>query len=59
MADTPTISWRKLATAAAKETDTNKLIELVHQLCDSLDRSDERVTVLESEKARGEVAKVD
>jgi hypothetical protein len=59
MADTPTLSWRKLATAASKETDTTKLIELVHQLCDSLDRSDERVTLLEREDARGEVAEVD
>ncbi len=34
-------SWRELAERASKEPDPKKLLELVHELCDQLDRTEE------------------
>lgn len=35
--DKPVHSWLEIAAEAKKETDRNKLIELVEQLCDALE----------------------
>ena len=38
MCAAPVPNWRQLAEAASKETDHNKLLKIVGQLCDSLDK---------------------
>jgi len=38
MSAAPAPNWRQLAEAASHETDPAKLLEIVGQLCDSLDK---------------------
>ena len=38
MSTAPVPSWHQLAEAASNETDSAKLLQIVRQLCDSLDK---------------------
>ena len=38
MAAAPVANWRQLAQAASQETDSTKLLQMVADLCDALDK---------------------
>lgn len=46
-------SWRELAERASKEPDPTKLLQLVHELCDQLERAEKlRKSLLQGDEVK-------
>jgi hypothetical protein len=54
MAAAPVPNWRQLAEAASKETDSAKLLRIVGQLCESLDKAHTNEQPSDSEPPQAE-----